>query len=174
MSNDLDLARMRELIAAASAPPVDWGRVSGKTIDQHVADFRESLSATTAVGADLHGVYLRGTETVVCHTGNGPTSEANARLITFAFNNLGLLLDEIERLRAIVARNKASATHRLHNICDGLSEDADESPFTREEWDRIDRQTVHMQKQLREIADAAARGLKHVDDLSALQRSTES
>jgi heme oxygenase len=35
-----------------------------------------------------------------------------------------------------------SATDRLHNICDALSEQADESPFTREEWDRIDAQTV--------------------------------
>lgn len=162
-----DLARMRELIAAASQPPVDWGCVRGKTIEQHVEDFRGSLSAETAVGPDLHGVYLGGTEIVVCHTGNGPHSEANAKLITFALNNLGLLVDEIERLRAIVARNKTSAVHRLHNLCDGLSEDADQSPFTREEWERIDRQTVHMQNQLRQIADLAARGLKHVDDLEA-------
>lgn len=167
--NDLDLARMRELIAAASQPTVDWGCVTGKTIEQHVEDFRGSLGAETAIGSDLHGVYLGGTEIVVCHTGNGPHSEANAKLITFAFNNLGLLVDEIERLRAIVARNKTSATHRLHNLCDGLAENADEGPFTREEWDRVDRQTTHMQTHLRQIADLAARGLKHVDDMSALK-----
>lgn len=171
LPNENDLALMRELIAAASPPPVDWGCVRGKTVEQHVEDFRGSLNAETAVGADLHGVYLSGTEKVVCHTGNGPHSEANARLITFALNNLGKLVDEVERLRAIVARNETSATHRLHNLCDGLAEDADESPFTREEWDRVDRQTTHMQNQLRSIADLAARGLKHVDDLSALDGS---
>lgn len=172
-SNDLDLSQMRELIAAASPPPVDWGCVRGKSVEQHVEDFRGSMSADTAVGVDLHGVYLGGTETVVCHTGNGPTSEANAKLITFALNNLGKLVDEIERLRRIVARNATSATHRLHNLCDGLAEDADESPFTRDEWARIDRQTVHMQSQLRQIADIAARGLEHVDDLSALDGVTK-
>jgi hypothetical protein len=94
-----ELAMIRELIAAASAPPVEWGTVRGKTIDQLVDDFRASLSWDTAVGTDLHGVYLKGCEAVVCHTGNGPHSEANAKLIDFALNNLGKLADEIERLR---------------------------------------------------------------------------
>lgn len=100
--------QIRELINAASQPPVEWGCVRGKTVDQHVADFRDSLSWYTAIGTDLHGVYLGGTETVVCHTGNGPHSEANARLITFALNNLGNLVDEIERLRTAlqVARDE--------------------------------------------------------------------
>lgn len=63
--------------------------------------------------------------------------------------------EDYERLQAIVERNKASAVHRLHNICDALSEDAKESPFTREEWERIDKQTVEhlstIQKQGDEI-----------------------
>lgn len=94
-----DIQKIRELLAGASQPPVEWGCVSGKTIDEHVEGFRSSMSAETAVGQDLHGVYLGDSETVVCHTGNGPHSAANAKLITFALNNLGKLLDEIERLQ---------------------------------------------------------------------------
>lgn len=103
-------------------------------------------------------------------------------------------VDEIERLSAIVERNKTSATHRLHNLCDGLAEDADKSPFTREEWDRVDRQTVRLQYALRGLIDAVRnieidkapwdahialplansyRALKHEDPLTALDRLTE-
>lgn len=42
-----------------------------------------------------------------------------------------------------------SASERLHNICDALSEHADESPFTREEWDRIDKETTRLQENVR-------------------------
>lgn len=45
-------------------------------------------------------------------------------------------------------RRELSATERLHNICDALNEQADESPFTREEWERIDKETARMQKEL--------------------------
>lgn len=93
-----DIARVRELIAAASTN-VELGCVTGKTAEQHAEGFRNSMECDTAVGIDLHGVYLAGSETVVCHTGNGPHSEANARLITFALNNLGKIIDEIERLQ---------------------------------------------------------------------------
>jgi len=102
-------------------------------------------------------------------TGHEATMRANSEGAYVEWTDYVTLLNECSRLRAIVERNKTSATHRLHNLCDGLAEDADQSPFTREEWDRIDRQTLHMRKQLREIADAAARGLKHIDDLSARQ-----
>jgi hypothetical protein len=46
-----------------------------------------------------------------------------------------------------------SATERLHNICDALSEQADESPYTREEWERIDAQTVAVQNAARALLD---------------------
>lgn len=51
-------------------------------------------------------------------------------------------------------RRVLSATERLHNICDALSEQADESPFTREEWDEVDRQTVRMTNALKGLIDA--------------------
>lgn len=117
------------------------------------------------------------TETVTRHrpyyfdprngTGQSATMRANSNGGYVEWADYVSLFNECARLRAIVERNKTSATHRLHNLCDGLAEDADKSPFTREEWERVDRQTVHMQNQLRQIADLAARGLKHVDDLPA-------
>lgn len=51
-----------------------------------------------------------------------------------------------------------NASERLHNICDALSEQADESPFTREEWERVDKQTVALQKSLREAIHLAEIG----------------
>ncbi len=45
------------------------------------------------------------------------------------------------------------ASTRLHRICDALSELADESPFTREEWDRIDRENVALAARLAEAID---------------------
>lgn len=47
-----------------------------------------------------------------------------------------------------------SATERLHNICDALSEQADESPFTREEWERIDNETARLQESVRVASHA--------------------
>lgn len=146
-NGDADIATMRELISAASQPPVDWGCVRGKTVEEHVADFRDSMSADTAAGVDLHGVYLGGTEIVVCHTGNGPTSEANAKLITFALNNLGRMVDEIERLRRVVgtashaqqASSGAPAILRQGEIVGGLAPEttAGSSPLAQAVLDRV-------------------------------------
>jgi len=99
LPSNIELQQIRDLLDAASSG-VEHGVVRGKTPEQHAADLRDSLNWDTAVTTDLHGVYLAGTETVVCHTGNGPHSEANARLITFALNNLRAMVDELERSRS--------------------------------------------------------------------------
>lgn len=52
-----------------------------------------------------------------------------------------------------VIPRELSAIERLHNICDALSEQADESPFTREEWERIDKQTVAVEGAARALLD---------------------
>lgn len=44
-----------------------------------------------------------------------------------------------------------SASQRLHNICDALSDHLDESPFTREEWDAVDKETVRLQNRVKEL-----------------------
>lgn len=63
--------------------------------------------------------------------------------------------DEIERLRSAheppLEQRPLSASQRLHNICDALSEQADESPFTKEEWERVDKEAVAAQARIREL-----------------------
>lgn len=56
----------------------------------------------------------------------------------------GDLQAEIERLKG---RNADNPVARLHNICDALSEDAKESPFSREEWHRMDAENVRLTKE---------------------------
>jgi len=84
----------------------------------------------------------------------------------------------------------SSPVERLHRLCDGISEQANESPFTREEWDAIDKQTVRLQNGLRGLIDAvrnveiekrcwdlfvalplqnAYRALKHQDPLTQVE-----
>ena len=41
-----------------------------------------------------------------------------------------------------------SATERLHNICAAMEEHISESPFTREEWDRIDAENAQLKRDL--------------------------
>jgi uncharacterized coiled-coil DUF342 family protein len=61
-----------------------------------------------------------------------------------------------------------SAVQRLHNICDALSEQADESPFTREEWERIDKQTVEDQKRIRELEAEVSTLREHLAEVNRL------
>ncbi len=44
-----------------------------------------------------------------------------------------------------------SATDRLHNLCDALSEQANESPFSREEWERVDRDTAEKNRRIEHL-----------------------
>ncbi len=89
---DHDRQQIKELLDAASQPPVEHGFVGPLTVEEHLQHLRSSLSWEGASDT-IHGVYLEDGETVVCHTGNGPHSEANARLITFAINNLRKLVE---------------------------------------------------------------------------------
>jgi hypothetical protein len=96
-----EIAKIRELIAAATPPRVEHGVVKNKVIGEHENDFGDSLllgERNQDGTVDLHGVYVGMSEMIVCHTGNGPRSAANAQLIEFAINNLGKLLDEMEVL----------------------------------------------------------------------------
>lgn len=67
--------------------PWEFGVISDMTLEQQVRWYEESLSkgAVKEFGLiDVFGVYIPGTDTPICHTGNGPTSVANARLIAAA------------------------------------------------------------------------------------------
>ena len=76
-----------------SAGPIEWGTIVGKTDDEHVADFIDTLRLTrehfgNEGNTDLNGLYLAGTETVVAHTGTSPNSASHARIIAGLWNAL--------------------------------------------------------------------------------------
>jgi hypothetical protein len=68
----------------------------------------------------------------------------------------------------VVHDRPLSAVQRLHNICDALREQADESPFTREEWDRVDKQTVEQQQRIRELEAEVSTLREHLAEVNRL------
>ena len=50
-------------------------------------------------------------------------------------------------------RKSGSAVDRLHNLVEGISKDADGSEWSREEWERIDAETVRLQNENRELRE---------------------
>jgi hypothetical protein len=44
------------------------------------------------------------------------------------------------------AMSDKSASERLHNLCAALEQDLNESPFTREEWERLDAERLDLLK----------------------------
>lgn len=71
---------------------VEWGATAEKVAADHVAGFAETLRITREhfnyedVPVALHGLYLEGTETVLCHTGTSPNSGPNAQALAGAWN----------------------------------------------------------------------------------------
>lgn len=51
-------------------------------------------------------------------------------------------------------RKSGSATDRLHNICEGISRDADGSEWSREEWERLDAENAALRKQVTALRGA--------------------
>lgn len=77
--------------AVASIGEAEWGATRAQDDAAHVADFGNSLRLTREhFGTDgpqqLHGLYLKGTETVLCHTGTSPNSAVHAQALTGAWN----------------------------------------------------------------------------------------
>lgn len=67
-----------------------------------------------------------------------------------------------------IEQRPLSASQRLHNICDALSEHADESPFTREEWESLDKQTVEQQNRIRELEAEVSTLRDHLAEVNRL------
>lgn len=62
-------------------------------------------------------------------------------------------------------RRKGDAATRLHNICENLSEQANESPFTREEWERIDAENVALRRERDTASEALGRAMSDTEQL---------
>jgi chromosome segregation ATPase len=59
-------------------------------------------------------------------------------------------------------RKSGSASDRMHNLCEGIAADADGSEWSREEWERIDAETVRLKNECKSLTaerDAAESAL---------------
>lgn len=71
---------------------VEWGATAAYTDAGHLEHLAESLRITREhfdfedIPVPMHGLYLEGTETVLCHTGTSPNSGANAQALAGAWN----------------------------------------------------------------------------------------
>ena len=99
------MIKMRELAQKATPGPVEVG-VIPHDIEQQVAWYREAL-LQGAVESDgtikVYGVFIAGTDTPICYTGNGPTSIANAYFIAACHPKRILAYEDcVEALRKLV------------------------------------------------------------------------
>ena len=72
---------------------VEWGATAPHDIQGHIEHLRRTLEITDSTHGQssptqMHGVYIRGTEIVLCHTGTSPNSPQHARIIVGAWNHL--------------------------------------------------------------------------------------
>jgi len=70
---------------------VEWGATKEKTDKEHIADFTNTLKLTREAfdlpkKNRLHGLYIKGTETLLCLIGISPNSPANASILTGLWN----------------------------------------------------------------------------------------
>ena len=65
------------------------------------------------------------------------------------------LLAYVDELLAERETRKGDASDRLHNLCAALEKDLDESPFTREEWSRMDAEIIECRNAYDELREAA-------------------
>ena len=98
-----DIAAIRAALKKATQQEWEWAFYSkpdGSDI-KTVEDVAETLAfqARQGTGTILWGVGIKGHDLIVASTGNGPTSEANAALISAAPAWLRELCDEVEELR---------------------------------------------------------------------------
>jgi hypothetical protein len=71
---------------------VEWGATDEFTSDGHLRHLEQSLRLTREafdyedIPVRMHGLYLEGVDTVLCHTGTSPNSGANAQALAGAWN----------------------------------------------------------------------------------------
>jgi hypothetical protein len=90
--------------------------------------------------------------------------EAEVERLTGERNGLAIGYEargkEVERLTALLARDKTNAAHRLHNICDALHEQAGESPFSREAWEQADAAIATANREIERLTLAEANAMR--------------
>ena len=71
----------------------EWGSTGPHDADGHADHIRKSVKITAehfeqTEPQKMHGLYIEGSETVICHTGTSPNSPTTARALTAAWNAL--------------------------------------------------------------------------------------
>lgn len=71
----------------------EWGATAALDAEGHAAHVRESVEITAkhfdqTEPQPMNGLYLAGTDIVICHTGTSPNSAQIARALTGAWNRL--------------------------------------------------------------------------------------
>ena len=89
MSDDVMLEMAK---AAVSIGKAEWGSTAEKSAKAHGKDTRNMVDITAenfgqSEPQAMHGLYVAGTETVICHTGTSPNSPTHARIITALWNH---------------------------------------------------------------------------------------
>lgn len=69
----------------------EWGATDAMSAKDHAKHFEQSVEKTAETFDQdrpqrLHGLYIKGTETVICHTGTSPNSEKIARKLEGLWN----------------------------------------------------------------------------------------
>lgn len=72
--------------------PADWGATEAKSAEGHGADTVDSVRITAenfgqSGDQRMSGLYVAGTNTVICHTGTSPNSAETARILTGLWNH---------------------------------------------------------------------------------------
>lgn len=80
------------LDAYAQLPEVEWGSTHENTDAVHQEEFGETLRITREhfnlpETTKIHGLYVKGTDTVFCHTGNSPNGADHARILSWILIN---------------------------------------------------------------------------------------
>lgn len=77
--------------AAVRIGPVEWGATDQRDVSGHLSHTKTALERTAKhfgqTGPQaMHGLYVTGSETVLCHTGTSPNSPTHARILTALWN----------------------------------------------------------------------------------------
>jgi len=87
-----DQVTLNEMYAAAlKIGRADWGSTGELSVEEHKAHLVASIENTAKsfeqTGPQaMHGVYIEGTNTVICHTGTSPNSPNHARIMAALWN----------------------------------------------------------------------------------------
>ena len=57
-------------------------------------------------------------------------------------------------------RKSGGASDRLHNLCEGIADNADGSEWSEDEWQRIDAENKALRERVNALEDAMHKGLK--------------